>query len=37
VHFGPKYTIEHEYEVGVCLSESVVQFHIRRLLAEESL
>ena len=37
VHFGQKVTIEHEYKVGVGLSESAVKFSVGRHLAVESL
>ena len=37
VHFGQKITIEHEYKVGVGLSDSSDKFYIRRHLAVESL
>ena len=37
VHFGQKVTIEHEYKVGVSLSDSAVKFSVGRHLAVESL
>jgi hypothetical protein len=37
VHFGHKVTAEHEFKVGVSLSESVVMFHKGCHLAVESL
>ena len=37
VHFGQKVTIEHEYKVGVGLSDSVVKFYIIRHIVVDSL
>ena len=37
VHFGQKVTMEHEYKVGVSLSDSAVKFYTGRHLAVESL
>jgi len=37
VYFGQKVAIEHEYKVGVCLSEAVVKFYTWCHLAVESL